>query len=334
MSSRFAAAAPPWLESGTRVWWVAYLLGPLVLLGVAVALFPDLVYGRYVWQYLWGPVVADAAGGPVTRNGITAVKGYNLGNTITYLSVVLYALPGVREFFRTFDVRVDTRLAYGLLPLVVAGGVMRALQDTGLLAPPLDRLFLTPLIYFVMAGGTVVALLAAVGLREHADIALPVTVGTVGTLWTLGGLGVAVAYGLGPAGTLRLWVPVAVVAAAGLLTVGFYVGGSVIDQPAVTHPLLVVLVFGQLVDASQIFLGVALFDYAPKLFVTQLIYEMTGIPGTTFVVKVAATGLIVWVLADYNERMDETWWWLVAFVGTAVGLAPGVHGIVRIMLGV
>lgn len=59
---------------------------------------------------------------------------------------------------------------------------MRALQDTGLLGPPLDRLFLTPLIDFVMAGGTVVALPVAVGLREHANIALPVTVGSVGTL--------------------------------------------------------------------------------------------------------------------------------------------------------
>ena len=66
--------------------------------------------------------------------------------------------------------------------------------------------------------------------------------------------------------------------------------------------------FGQLIDASQILLGVVLSKYAPKLFVTQLIYNVIGIPGTTFVLKVVATGLIVWVLADYDDGMDETGW--------------------------
>ena len=119
--------------------------------------FPELVYDRYVWQYLWGPVVADAVGQSVTYQDITAVKGYNPVNTLTYVALVLYALPGVQAFFATFDIDLDTELACSLAPILVAGGVMRALEDAGRLPVPLDRLFITPSIYFVIAELTVLA---------------------------------------------------------------------------------------------------------------------------------------------------------------------------------
>lgn len=334
MSSTAAKYAPEWLQAGTQTWWVVYLFGPVILLGVGLALVPRLVYDQYIWQYLWGPVVADAAGHPVTYHGVTAVKGYNPVNTATYLAIVMYALPGIREFFNTFDIGVNTPLAYGLAPLVVAGGVMRALQDTGLLPPPFDRLFLTPLIYFIVAGVTIVVLLVAVGLRERYDVAVTATVGGVGTGWTIGGFGAALTSGLGQGGLFRLLVPLVVLAAATLITLGFSVAGGRLGWPAIQHPILLLVVFAQMVDATQILLGVTFYDYAPKLLITRAVYGAIGVPGSAFALKLGATLLIVWVLADSRGELSYVWWWLIAFVAMAVGLAPGVHGIVRMMLGV
>jgi uncharacterized membrane protein len=62
---------------------------------LAILAFPTLVYDRFSWQYLWGPVVADAAGRPVAHDGIRAVTGYNAVKTVTYLAAVVFSLPGL-----------------------------------------------------------------------------------------------------------------------------------------------------------------------------------------------------------------------------------------------
>ncbi|MFC6987822.1 hypothetical protein ACFQJD_02045 [Haloplanus sp. GCM10025708] len=96
-------------DTGTQEWWALYLLVPVVLVGAALLAFPSLVYDRFVWQYLWGPVVADAAGQPVTHEGIQAVRGYNTVNTVTYLAAVVYSLPGLRAYLDYLDVTFDAR---------------------------------------------------------------------------------------------------------------------------------------------------------------------------------------------------------------------------------
>jgi uncharacterized membrane protein len=116
ITDRFKGYVPP---TGTGSWWLLYLLTPVILLALGLVLFPELVYDRYIWQYLWGPVVADGAGEPVTHEGIRAVKGYNPVNTITYVTIMLYALPGAQEFLTTFDIDLDIGLAYGLAPIAL-----------------------------------------------------------------------------------------------------------------------------------------------------------------------------------------------------------------------
>lgn len=87
ISERVSANLPP---SGSLNWWLLYLLVPSLLIGGGLLAFPEVVYDRGIWQYLLGPVVADASGGPVLHDGIRATAGYNPVNTITYLVIVLY----------------------------------------------------------------------------------------------------------------------------------------------------------------------------------------------------------------------------------------------------
>ena len=128
--------------TGSRSWWLLYVFAPLLVVVGGFLVFPDLVYDRFIWQYLWGPVVADASDGPVIHDGIQATTGYNLVNTITYLAVVLYSVPGLWAFLDSLDIDLTTRLAYGLVPIILAGGAMRALEDLGVLGA-LDVLFIT-----------------------------------------------------------------------------------------------------------------------------------------------------------------------------------------------
>jgi uncharacterized membrane protein len=171
-------------DTGTREWWALYLLAPVVLIGVALFAFPTLVYDRFVWQYLWGPVVADAAGQPVTHEGIRAVSGYNAVNTVTYLAAVVYSLPGLRAYLDALDVSFDARLAYGFAPIIVAGGAMRALEDIGLLGD-YAVWFITPSIYFVVTAVTVLSLGVGALARDQDIGSVPSTVGLVGSVCSL-----------------------------------------------------------------------------------------------------------------------------------------------------
>ena len=329
-TERVSASLPP---TGSRIWWLLYVFGPIVLLVGGLLAFPELVYDRFIWQYLWGPVVADASEGPAVYEGIRATTGYNAVNTITYLAIVLYSIPGLRAFLDALDVDLTTRLAYGLAPIILAGGAMRALEDLGVLGS-FDVLFITPSIYFVIAGVTLVGLAIGAVLRDRDLASVPTTVGLLGSLWAVLAIGWAFFYGVTAAETFRLIVPVLTLGIAILVTGGFYLAGSVTGWAALHHPMYLLVFFGQMWDAAQNLVGVTLYGYTPKMFITQQLYQWTGFKGSTFVVKLLAVIFVIWVLADGDDDLPHEQWWLIAMVIIAVGLPMGVRGSTRMMLGV
>lgn len=214
------------------------------MLAAGLALFPELVYDRFIWQYLWGPVVADAASEPVTYQGIRAVPGYNPVNTVVYLGIVLYSLLGIGAYLDALNVDLDTRLAYGLAPIVIASGAMRALEDVRLLGQ-FDVLFITPSIYFVVAGATIASLALGAFLRDRSRVSIPLTVGVVSTGWAVVAIARAVSYGLVNEGTVRLVVPFLTTGVALGVTGAFYLVGSMACWTALHRPMYLLVVFGQ-----------------------------------------------------------------------------------------
>ncbi|MFC4989291.1 DUF63 family protein [Saliphagus infecundisoli] len=320
-------------ETGSREWWGLYLLGPMVLVGAALLAFPTLIYDRFVWQYLWGPVVADAAGQPVTHAGIRAARGYNPVNTLIYIGAVGYSLPGLRAYLEHLNIPFDARLAYGFAPIIVAGGAMRALEDIGLLGE-YAVLFITPSIYFVVTAVTVIVLGVGAVTRDRGVLLIPTLVGTVGTIWAVGAISWALLYGTTTSVPLRLWVPAATVGIAFGVTALYYWSAEIVDVANLRHPLLLLAVFGQMWDAAQNLIGVTFLGYSPKLVVTNLVYQATGFSGSTFILKLLVTLGIVWYLADAKGELNWTWWWLMTFFIGAIGLPMGVRGSLRMMLGV
>lgn len=319
--------------AGSREWWFGYLFGPLLLLGLGLALFPRVVYDQFIWQYLWGPVVADAANQQVTHNSVTAVKGYNAVNTATYLVVVLYALSGLREFLAAFKIDLTTRLAYGIAPIIIAGGAMRALEDASVLGA-FDVLFITPSIYFVIAGVTLGGLGIGAVLRNRGIASIPLTVGALGSIWAVLAIGWAIQYGITSGETFRPIVPVLTLGIALLVTGGFYLAGSVTGWSVLHHPMYLLVIFGQMWDGAQNLVGVSLYSYTPKMFITQKLYHWTGFQGSTFFVKLLVVIVLVWILADGDDERSHEQWWVIAMAVVVVGLPMGVRGTIRMMLGV
>ncbi len=132
-------------------------LGFFLLLAFLSILFPDTVWKGFVWKYFWGPVVADALGHPV--DGIK--EGYNIYNTLIYGLLLSLAISWVYVLLKKLRLEIDTVFIFALLPTVLSGGVYRAFEDTGLMRYPGSVLFISPLIYVLLALVVVSAMVSA-----------------------------------------------------------------------------------------------------------------------------------------------------------------------------
>ena len=171
--------------------WLATVGTLLAALVVGAVFLPGLIYDRFLWQYFWGPVVADANsaacaiksatgvsfGGSVSTcsaaTGIVAYPGYTIVSEIGYAVTLILALVGVVFLLRRLDLGTDRRFFFALLPYVFLGGALRVVEDANDAVPagvdtvisfPWNALIISPVIYFTMFAFTLAALLLSVRL--------------------------------------------------------------------------------------------------------------------------------------------------------------------------
>lgn len=319
-------------------------LGALIAVALVLAalawLFPELVYYPFVWRYYYGPIVADAAGAPVTRGGVTAFAGYNPANTLTWAAVLAVALWNLGSYFQRRGFTLQRRLVYAFAPMIAAGGTTRALVDADLIPEPIAYLFITPNIYVVFAGLTLLALVAGIELERRGWPRPAVRhwhlVGAAGVAAFAATLiGVAALAADPPAGVLRWGLVLQVVAIAGGLTGLVAVAGRAARLAFAADPLYVFVLFGQLVDGAQNYVGLSQ-GYASKLLGTSFLVAWLGDAG----LLVAKLALFVPALAYIKARVEPDpkvsrntlMLLLIAFL--ALGFAMGFHGGVGLLLGV
>jgi len=181
-----------WIGTGGAI-VAALLIGSL--------LFRELVYGRFLWQYFWGPVVADGngaqcairSGGTVDFAGssaactqaeaagqIVAYPGYTIVSEIGYIFTLLFALFGAILLLRRLDLGTDRLFFYALFPFMLFGGALRTVEDAGiaaldaglepLISFPASALIISPFIYVTVFGLTLAAVLVSVWLESAAYV--------------------------------------------------------------------------------------------------------------------------------------------------------------------
>ncbi|WP_114577539.1 DUF63 family protein [Saliphagus sp. LR7] len=153
--------------------WVAVVIAAATALVVGIVAFPQRVYVDFVWQYYWGPVVADAHSwscvawnggaavecGPETT-GPTASPGYTVVSYAGYVPTLLLLLVGILFLIRRYDVDRYRAGFFALFPFMLFGGALRVVEDanatafarTGELAIPMpySGFLISPLIYFTV----------------------------------------------------------------------------------------------------------------------------------------------------------------------------------------
>ncbi|NGM69400.1 DUF63 family protein [Natronolimnobius sp. AArcel1] len=200
--------------------WAAAVLVLVVGVTLAAAAFPDRVYVDLIWQYYWGPVVADAhgwgevawAGGEQINaaeagpdDGPFAEPGYTFVSYAGYIPTLILGVIGIIFLIKRLGIERYRAGFYGLFPFMLFGGALRVVEDanvaayraTGDLAIelPWSGFLISPLIYFVVFIIAAIAVTVSVWLEREeyvsgyeyplfgiGTVLLTVTVGYLGYL--------------------------------------------------------------------------------------------------------------------------------------------------------
>ena len=119
------AAVSDRLDTSPERLWIGTGGAVVAALLIGSLLFRELVYGRFLWQYFWGPVAADGqgarcavrdAGGTellgsdsacsaaANAGEVVAYPGYTTVSTVSYIVVLLAMLIGVVFLLRRLEI--------------------------------------------------------------------------------------------------------------------------------------------------------------------------------------------------------------------------------------
>lgn len=261
---------------------------------------------------------------------------YNVVDTTTYALVLILAIYLIyRWLSRSRTVRIDRDFVLATLPYLVMGGLLRVVEDTGIVPVGWNYLLITPLIYFVMFFYTAGVLCIAVALQEggyirdyHRHYAGAGVAGAVVIALVLA------AFGIGN-GIIALEVLFLILALAVATTGAVYLAMRyLLSWDYVGDPLYIALLFGQLLDASATSYGIDLhpLHYVEVHVVGSHLIEWTGTAFSMFALKLIVLFPGIYILQRFRSEGEEALWHLILLAMITVGLAPGIRDMVRMVL--
>lgn len=135
--------------------FVGIILAVLIIIIIGCLVAPDIFWDKFVWEYYWGPIVADAGG---DAGGLTAE--YNWLDTLTYGLILAVSAYFIHKLFDKLNIRTGTMFFVSMIPALIIGPAARVLEDMELFNEPLQYFFISPVIYIflgLLALGTVVS---------------------------------------------------------------------------------------------------------------------------------------------------------------------------------
>jgi uncharacterized membrane protein len=186
-------------EYGPGQLWVGSFVAVLLVTVGAVIAAPRAVWDRFLWQYFWGPVYADAksascaemtASGPqplydgcraaIQEGRLIAEPGYTIVSEIGYMLILVYMLVGVYFLLERLDIAEDPKLYFAFVPFMLLGGALRTVEDatdravdagvSPIVEYPLSSLIISPVIYGTVFLLTLFVLVVCVDLEQRGVV--------------------------------------------------------------------------------------------------------------------------------------------------------------------
>jgi uncharacterized membrane protein len=267
---------------------------------------------------------------------------YNVVDTLTYAIILvagvylLYRWLTTSTWLSDIGFRIDATFILSTLPYVILGGVMRVIEDTGMITGDFKYLLITPLIYFVLFFYTIGSLflsryLTLKGLTKSfltfyfwAGVLTVIVASLVLVAWstTHHGIDLFVLFAI---------LSMAVVATGLVWSFMKYV----CRWEYVRDPLYITLLFGQLLDASATSFGIDLhpaLQYLEQHVVGSGLINLTGTAFVMYPLKLVVLFPAIYIMELYRKEANTAFWHLVLLAMIVVGFAPGIRDMVRMVL--
>ena len=267
---------------------------------------------------------------------------YNVVDTLTYALIlvlgvyILYRWLMRSRYLNRIRLTIDTPFILATLPYVVLGGLLRVVQDTGMITGNIQFLLVTPLIYFVLffftlgmiflsrylqAQGCIKNFLSAYAFLGIMSV---FTVALILAAWGITRTQIDL--------TVLFVIPLMAVAATALVWAFMR---YVLSWKYVNHPLYVTLLFSHMLDASATSYGIDMhpaLQYVEQHVVGSNLIAWTHTAFVMFPLKLVVLFPAIYVLEMYRPEADPDFWHLVLLAMIVVGLAPGIRDMTRMVL--
>jgi uncharacterized membrane protein len=267
---------------------------------------------------------------------------YNIVDTLTYALILvlgvylLYRWMSQSTWLSDIGFKIDARFILATLPYVVLGGLLRVVQDTGMITGDFQFLLVTPLIYFVLFFFTISMLFLSRYLTLQGFTKSFLTFYTfAGIMSAFVVLLVLFAWGINYAHVdlfILAVIPLMALAASFLVWACMR---YILRWEYVTDPLYLILIFGQLLDASATSYGIDLHPsirYIEQHVVGSGLIELTHTAFVMFPLKLVVLFPAIYIMELYRKEANPAFWHLVLLAMIVVGLAPGIRDMMRMVL--
>jgi len=267
---------------------------------------------------------------------------YNIVETLTYAIILII---GVYLLYRWFSnstwlsergIKLDSSFILATLPYVVLGGVLRVVQDAGMVTGDWQYLIVTPPIYFLLFFFVLAMIFVGGTLRKNGMIRNFLSFyALAGCMAVLVVSLILLSWGM-VHGHVDLFI-LAIIPLMALLTGGLVWACMryVLKWEYVNDPLYLALIFGQMLDASATSYGLTFHPavhYIEQHVVGSNLIEMTGTAFVMFPLKLVVLFPAIYIMQLYRKEANQAFWHLVLLAMIVVGLAPGIRDMVRMVL--
>ncbi|MCX6686559.1 MAG: DUF63 family protein [Methanoregula sp.] len=267
---------------------------------------------------------------------------YNVVDTLTYAIILvagvylLYRWMSQSTWLSDIGFKIDTTFILATLPYVVLGGVLRVVQDTGMVKGDLQFLLVTPLIYFVLFFYTIGMLFLSrymtlqgctkniLSLYAFAGILSVITVSLVLLAWGINNSTV-------DAGIFCIIMVMALATTVAVWACVRYL----FSWKYASEPLYLTLIFGHMLDASATSFGIDLhpaLQYIEQHVVGSTLIDLTGTAFVMYPLKLLVIFPAIYIMELYRKEANQAFWYLVMLAMIVVGLAPGIRDMTRMVL--
>ncbi|MBP2132776.1 putative membrane protein [Methanomicrobium sp. W14] len=277
--------------------------------------------GDFIYKYYVGPIINGGA--------------YTVVDTLTYAAILIIAVYLVYRWLLKANISIDHEFVLSLIPYVVLGGLLRVVEDTGIIPYPWYVLLITPLIYFVIFFYAISALVISRILerkkiieRYSRGFSIAGIFACVVSLIPLLYVGITETQ-------INLFVMMSILGMASvtsLLVWGFI--RHILKWEYVSDILYKLLIFGHMLDASATSFGIDLHElhYVEQHVVGSALINSTGTAFSMFALKLIVIIPGIYILEMYRKEGSQPLWHLILFAMIMVGMAPGIRDMVRMIL--